>query len=527
MNYNRLLDIDIISSNVPSDQDELTTLLAKGDLRRLNGKWYTGFFGFGDHITNAHFAKQEQKLTHISPDTVANLDQDILRPRSSVLYPDQPNGELSNELRSLTYIYAYADLHAIQQNPNKIYPCLNKLMRWACDATKTAKIIIRVHGTAYNKNKKLGYVYEGRSKLSIRKIIACFVTNGLIASPDLRLLGIKPGATWLNDNSAQMCMHNGCTRRFKLFTRRHHCRRCGQIFCDRHSSQTRSLHEAFSKTAGKTKLNGERVRVCDTCAAACDAAARNPGANAAPGIGMYKGGLRTFKIFSCQAASHSDPRSMLQRTQQTVFDSNSIAHEAVEEFRDRGVHGVKVTASPYTLTQRKGPSYIEKGDFEVIWPGQNGHQKSEFIPGMTASLPRSIYGYRINDPLYALLSQASGSANPRHAVRVITHNYSPQFIANDQIQPDPQREQRTILFGGATGAGITALKDALRQWQFAGCTVLQRSQHGTTTFAIHFPPSFVERVEFTNDSDLWKIFWARHGRDDYAKFKHIKVTAIT
>jgi hypothetical protein len=293
MNYNRLLDIDFISSRLSSDPPP-----KQKHLRSFDGTPYQGYFSFENDLITAHSAKQEEKLTHISRNTAANLNRDILSPSSANLYPNQSDEELSNELRPLTYIHAYADLHKIQQHPNSEYPCLNKLMRWVCDATKTGKIIIRVHGTAYQDLTSRGYVYEGDTSLSIKDVIECFVTNGLRASHDSGLLGIKRGAKWLNDNSTSMCMQDRCTRRFNLFTRRHHCRRCGGIFCDRHSSKTRSLHEAFSKTAGKTKLNGELVRVCDTCADECDAARNNPrAASVNSDIEMYRGGFAHVQDF--------------------------------------------------------------------------------------------------------------------------------------------------------------------------------------------------------------------------------------
>ncbi len=33
-----------------------------------------------------------------------------------------------------------------------------------------------------------------------------------------------------------MCDHATCKRYFSYFTRRHHCRKCGNIFCDQHST---------------------------------------------------------------------------------------------------------------------------------------------------------------------------------------------------------------------------------------------------------------------------------------------------
>lgn len=38
------------------------------------------------------------------------------------------------------------------------------------------------------------------------------------------------------DSDASICDDTTCTRAFGYFNRRHHCRRCGYIFCDTHSS---------------------------------------------------------------------------------------------------------------------------------------------------------------------------------------------------------------------------------------------------------------------------------------------------
>ncbi len=40
---------------------------------------------------------------------------------------------------------------------------------------------------------------------------------------------------WLPDHQAQGCMHPGCPTFFSITERRHHCRRCGKIFCSTHT----------------------------------------------------------------------------------------------------------------------------------------------------------------------------------------------------------------------------------------------------------------------------------------------------
>ncbi|KAI0976167.1 FYVE zinc finger protein [Xylaria arbuscula] len=41
---------------------------------------------------------------------------------------------------------------------------------------------------------------------------------------------------WKPDPEAQICDEPSCLRHFNYWTRRHHCRRCGNIFCDMHST---------------------------------------------------------------------------------------------------------------------------------------------------------------------------------------------------------------------------------------------------------------------------------------------------
>ncbi|KAI0879267.1 zinc finger protein [Hypoxylon argillaceum] len=41
---------------------------------------------------------------------------------------------------------------------------------------------------------------------------------------------------WKADTEATICDEPSCLRHFNYWTRRHHCRRCGNIFCDQHST---------------------------------------------------------------------------------------------------------------------------------------------------------------------------------------------------------------------------------------------------------------------------------------------------
>ncbi|CAN7990507.1 unnamed protein product [Ixodes hexagonus] len=80
------------------------------------------------------------------------------------------------------------------------------------------------------------------------------------AMPDDLSLDLSPGSgvtsppVWLPDELTDSCMD--CSAHFTLLRRRHHCRKCGKIFCSRCSSHSISLpHYGHSKP----------VRVCNAC----------------------------------------------------------------------------------------------------------------------------------------------------------------------------------------------------------------------------------------------------------------------
>jgi len=64
--------------------------------------------------------------------------------------------------------------------------------------------------------------------------------------------------TWEKDDEAKAC--HECKTEFGFFTRKHHCRRCGQIYCEQCTSHTIKL-EIIHPEGGK-------YRVCNSCYAA-------------------------------------------------------------------------------------------------------------------------------------------------------------------------------------------------------------------------------------------------------------------
>lgn len=74
---------------------------------------------------------------------------------------------------------------------------------------------------------------------------------------------------WESDLEAKEC--RGCRRKFGLLVRRHHCRCCGLIHCDRCSmsrarlSSTQILQDPNGPLESLDVLASQHQRVCDTC----------------------------------------------------------------------------------------------------------------------------------------------------------------------------------------------------------------------------------------------------------------------
>ncbi|KAF9207762.1 hypothetical protein BGZ49_010584 [Haplosporangium sp. Z 27] len=71
-----------------------------------------------------------------------------------------------------------------------------------------------------------------------------------------------PGrAHWKPDSSTQVCTWPGCLREFGFFDRRHHCRKCGDIFCSAHCSKAIPLDQALDFNPSM----GVMSRACTGC----------------------------------------------------------------------------------------------------------------------------------------------------------------------------------------------------------------------------------------------------------------------
>ena len=70
-------------------------------------------------------------------------------------------------------------------------------------------------------------------------------------------------AEWVSDRVAKIC--KSCSGKFTALRRRHHCRRCGHIFCKKCSTARVELPEYCSPVGTIENKNKSKLRVCDPC----------------------------------------------------------------------------------------------------------------------------------------------------------------------------------------------------------------------------------------------------------------------
>ncbi|ERF70003.1 hypothetical protein EPUS_03555 [Endocarpon pusillum Z07020] len=87
------------------------------------------------------------------------------------------------------------------------------------------------------------------------------VANDWFADEELgEVTGEPTREHWKADQQSPSCDSPQCRSNFNLFTRRHHCRHCGHIFCSDHSAFIIPLNQE-----ARFHPDGIPSRACDTC----------------------------------------------------------------------------------------------------------------------------------------------------------------------------------------------------------------------------------------------------------------------
>ena len=216
----------------------------------------------------------------------------------------------------------------------------------------------------------------GNSSLSADNLVDALIRHGLgtraMQNTVARRVASEPQATWKLDAKVRAC--ENCTKEFTTFTRRkHHCRRCGGIFCDDCTKQRRTVRDPLVEN-GKMKGDVKDCRVCDRCAAIVTegwmATQGLKPAGVDTGVSVKAGkGLTQITLALCQTASSKKEFADAK----TGFARNSIASKLVKRLSMKGIHGIQVSGSNEVVIWSHGGNLLES--FGLVYPGMSQNKK--------------------------------------------------------------------------------------------------------------------------------------------------------
>ncbi|KAI1320567.1 hypothetical protein EDD11_000529 [Mortierella claussenii] len=155
---------------------------------------------------------------------------------------------------------------------------------------------------------------------------------------------------WESDHKAIECRE--CHRKFSLWLRRHHCRRCGHVVCDRCSSHRAMLHPSmvlYDPTSSEAYLNHQALsrrgtvlsyRVCDSCHGTL-------GLNRSTGVGGSSGWSNAQSSSGSQTQHQSSSYSQTPTTPGRGGRGTNSGGPSHSQYGNSGGLGVYMHGSDY------------------------------------------------------------------------------------------------------------------------------------------------------------------------------------
>ena len=541
MNYSRYLDIHLCTSYLASDKLNKYRGARFSSMYIGGGRYFYQFThdimrqmryreskaeGFTFNNDNKGNCKilEDVELTDADDQwLVLNSTLDTTGGGSRVSY------SIKDELKQLRYVGCMVSIEHLQTND--VYPQLRSLMLWISDPGTRNKLRINCHGSG----TRTGGMTMGGGNLSPEQLVSALVRHGLTrpSSHIASAHGLAQNARWKLDKEGDKC--EGCFKKFEVYRRRHHCRRCGGLFCDTCSSKKADLKVALTGEKGgnvtqqsATAYNVKNARVCNACytavtspAARALAEAEDPvfrdvfGESVAKALGQPRRtdfGLTTITLALCLGARADDeyspernPSLFGPQPAATTFVGDSLASRLLAALRDpnHNLRGIKVAASNQVL---KGSDKGIKALSEVNYPTSSR-------PGgiaVTNGFPAYVWG-------------------TKRTLKTQMDTTFIQFSQDIRVAPDG----RAVYFSSWPGTTNTALffEHIFGKWSFTSWQItrdLQPPLPGATavlcTLRLTAPPR-VQRIRLIQgapgqDNDKIELTVRNTGVDEIEMFKH-------
>lgn len=408
MIYNRYLDLHLCTNSSIPQLKDMAGQLGAGDRRFFTHREVTYFYDFeyepgldrDDDLSLALRNRLNKPYGYQDSNSKILRFVEVTNSRRSLLQFN--NGTISAELRRLRYLGCLVAIEHLKDG--KVYPQLQALMSWISDASTINKLRVNGHGAGSSNS---GFLM-GVAELTPAELVEAFVRHGLTRDgrTDEQIRGIVHAARWKHDTEVNAC--EKCTAPFTKAwygsSNKHHCRRCGGIFCAACSAHTVDLETAL---VGPDKPPAQNVRQARVCGACFNAVRGNtkfqitrrgpasiaPAASPSPNLDKY--GLQTITLACCMSAksdteySHEVAQAVSQA--QGRFIADSLAGRFVAALRANNIRGLKVTASNQSVTMLTDASGISSL-LTIKYPTGKAPLTHIISPNSTKILPSKIWG---------------------------------------------------------------------------------------------------------------------------------------
>lgn len=407
MQYDRFLDVHLVTSR-PQDLTQYANdpdkLAAKKAAQKL-GPYRQGAYQYDFHRDvlgqqSAYSKKLQQTfrgqaggggVTIVRSAHITHVLGNNPAPASA--------GTPLNRFQNHQYISCFVNVETLKPARPRIEE-FAELLAWVSEGGARGKMRLNCHGS---DAADAGFAM-GRSSLSPAELVDALVRHGFTKRDAgvVTLNEVGHETHWKPDAEAAAC--EKCRVKFSFLTRRHHCRRCGGIFCDACTKKRRTLRNPLTEI-GRTPGTISDCRVCDACAAAAERFMMKT-----PGIKADVGLTQITLALCLSARTEAEFADM-----KTGFARNSIAVRFMKALSQKGLHGIQVSGSNEVvkwsddgLLNSFGIAYpgmpkkmkpAEVDDFaDTDWAGLVVTRNALKIP---ASILGSVQGTLLNDPRYA------------------------------------------------------------------------------------------------------------------------------
>lgn len=400
MNYNRFLDLHLCTNVITDKQRK-----KKKPELFFSHRGTQYFYDFGRDVDAQRISRLGKIEGYGDGNSKVLEGIEVTRSQKSLL--QFTNGTISKELEQLRYLGCLVAIEHLQDG--NVYPQLQALMSWISDASTINKLRVNCHGGG---NSTEGFLM-GSADLTPDQLVGALVRHGLTRAgrADERVGGTTHAARWKLDEEVKAC--EDCKTPFQKTwygsSSKHHCRRCGGIFCERCSAQRLDLDVALAGPDKPPVKPHRQARVCNNCYNTV-MARKNKSRIASLGLkpstfgnssaNLDKYGLQTFTLACCMGAksdtyfSNERDRTAELSQAEAHFVGDSLAGRLITALRQNNLFGIKVTASNQVVAYSRSGSGFSNS-LEITYPGGAGtttvslDRGEALIPAVAWGLSRS------------------------------------------------------------------------------------------------------------------------------------------